>query len=221
MSFQSFVDFIWPKLNKISEDQKKKIEVSLRSHITDISSVDWSLCSDVALEEARRLNDDEANRRRSAESKAIVLLASVGAILPVLATVGGLFSVSGYGSYITAFFVTLFFATILHVMAAAVNAFKVIKVSVSYRVDVPDLVSAWEVHDPKKALIRKILVSVRNNWDAVNEKVSYNKLAQAHFVRAMWLFFILMVCRTAIYVYQDLDFLNTFFLWIDNLLSMH
>jgi len=76
----------WPWLEKLTPEQQKTLEDSLTRDEARIDALDFGKDGDAALEEARRLADSEAERRRGTDQKAATYLPLVAALIPLVLT---------------------------------------------------------------------------------------------------------------------------------------
>jgi hypothetical protein len=91
----------------------------------------------------------------------------------------------------------LFTAAAGYLFGGAVWAFLTLRIAVSFRIDVMDLVSIWATPARKADLAKGLLSCVRYERRGVNEKVSFIKMAHAFGLRAMAVFLAAMVVHTA------------------------
>jgi hypothetical protein len=152
---------------------------------------------EILIEEARRLTDAEAARRTSADTRATTYLAVMGVLAPILATLAP----SAVGSKTSAVHsvvtLVLFAAAGLYLLRFGVWSFRVVQVSTGARVDAVDLIKVWEDKDPRIKLAKRLLFCVRWSRRAVNYKVSCIKMAHEYGLRALCVFVLAVIVRSA------------------------
>ncbi|MEO9461893.1 MAG: hypothetical protein ABJ242_04070 [Marinomonas sp.] len=166
---------------------------NLKRDLESIENEGWEEDRDATLEEARRVVDAEMQRRKGAETKAATYLAVVSALVPVAYTAQGTI-LKGSGSIgLDVLNVVLLSLGVCYIVAAGVWAFRTLKVSVSARVDIPQLLSASRKEQTKRAILQANLVASRNNWAGVNRKVTNIKMAHEFLLRAFLTFALLVL----------------------------
>lgn len=152
---------------------------------------------EILIEEARRLTDAETARRTTADTRATTYLAVMGVLAPILATLapGGVgVKTSIVHSAIT---LVLFTAAGLYLLRFGIWSFRAVQVSTGARVDAVDLIKIWEDKDPRVKLAKRLLFCVRWSRRAVNYKVSCIKMAHEYGVRALIVFVLALIFRSA------------------------
>ncbi|ALM54065.1 hypothetical protein [Halomonas huangheensis] len=176
---------MWPMLEKPSKDEISRIESKTKADIEKVKDNDWGSEVDVYIDEARRIHDQENNRRSTAETKAGVYLAVVGAFAPLLASLATFSMERIYSKYILFIYFGLIVLSFSCLFFSGLWALRALNVVPSSRVDIEELVSMSSETDPKKYLLIKLLVSSRFNRKSVNDKVTCVKMANAFLVRAV------------------------------------
>ena len=186
-------EIVWPTLvedasAKRSNEKREQHELEAIEHAT------WNDEKPV-LEEARRLADLEANRRKTAESKATIYLAALAAMLPLTGALVGAspeqFDASSQWQAAT--FVIMLCITAIYFVAAGVWSLRTIKTSVHHRLDVNDVLAAQKYSSAEAVLCKAILRSVVNNRSGTNRKVDCMSMAHAFFVNLFVLYVVLLV----------------------------
>lgn len=193
----NLLELIWPELQTLTAQERKEQEAGYQQDATSIRAANWDADTDAALEEARRLDDAESDRRKTADGKASIYLAAVTALAPVLASL--LPSIWSDKSTIAYSIVSLaiFFLATLYLFRAGIWAFETLRVSTTSRVDASDLASMWCKTDPKPELVQKLLLAVRYNHSGTNRKVSCIKMTHAFLLRAFLSFILLLIVQVA------------------------
>lgn len=192
-------ELFWPILVELTDEEKTKDQENLKKDISNIKNTDWSENSELALDEAKKLNELERQRRGSADSKAAIYLTAITALAPVLVSLIPSVITNGKNPFIidTVSF-CIFVYAMINLLRAALWAFNTLKVSASNRVDVTDLTRIWSVkYSHKEKLIKENLYAVRANRDGVNRKVTCIKMTHELLLRTFLSFFILLMIQTA------------------------
>ncbi|ACX87510.1 hypothetical protein H5A34_12530 [Pectobacterium brasiliense] len=198
MKCKDIREFFWPILVELTDDEKIKDQKNLNKDISNIKNTDWSENSELALDEAKKLNELESQRRGSADSKAAIYLTAITALTPVLVSLIPSVITNGKNPFIIdtlSFFIFVY--AMMNLLRAALWAFNTLKVSASNRVDVADLTRIWSVkYFHKEKLIKENLCAVRGNRDGVNRKVTCIKMTHELLLRTFFSFFILLMIQT-------------------------
>lgn len=180
------IDFLWPLLAPPSPGDKEREREGLRNDIEKIRSNNWGKDIDVLIEEARRLHDLENDRRKTADTKAGIYLAAVGAIAPIYASLASSPTENGYSNTVFFVYVFLLFISFAYLFSSGLWAFRALKVSTSTRVDIQELLSATKKNNPKESLVKDLLISSRSNRKNVNDKVTKVKMTDAFLIRTFF-----------------------------------
>ncbi|KAB0504542.1 hypothetical protein [Pseudomonas moorei] len=191
------IELIWPAMEPLTSQELKLQDARHKQDIAKINIARWAVDTDAALEEARRLDDAESDRRKTADSKASIYLAAVTALTPVLASLlPSIWSDKSTISFSVCSLAIFFLAT-LYLFRAGIWAFETLRVSTSSRVDATDLASLWSAATPKPELVKKLLIAVRYNHAGANRKVSCIKMTHAFLLRAFLAFILLLIVQVA------------------------
>jgi hypothetical protein len=187
-----FKEFFWPSLEPLTPTQETA-KISRDQQIDgNIQSFKPKKQAAVALDEARRLNDVENERRKSADQKATTYLAFVAAILPLILTVTTAFWDKKAGNVPLWLNIGLLIIAIIYTIRAGKWAFEVLKVAPSHRLGASDFDKAWKQTDPTLHLTQSILQTIRLNEDGTNQKISSIKMTHEFLFRAFIAFFLLL-----------------------------
>ena len=192
-------EFFWPLLEKLSEEDLKKEAESLEGDISKIEINNWNDGCELALGEAKKLNELEEQRRSSADSKAAIYLAAITALAPVLISlIPGAITKFGNGKFIECMSFIIFIYALSNLLRAALWAFNTLKVSASHRVDINELINIWSGEDKKYEveLIIANLRCVRRNRNGVNTKVTAIKMTHELLLRTFFAFVFLLLIQT-------------------------
>jgi hypothetical protein len=182
-------DLLWPRLSRNSDNE------SLQRDLELISKVDPGDFVDAALGEARRLYDQEQQRRSSADSKGGLYLGVATAFLASLITLSPL-AIDIIGKSESSLLTALAWLMLITMAISATVAFRCIlwakgalKVTAFQTMNWRDLL---KVSDEKVelTLFRDTLKYLRHNDVATNEKVTNVKMAEA-LLKSAWFWLIL------------------------------
>ncbi len=192
--------FVWPWLEEHTPQEKQALAASLTADEARINSLDFKRGTAIAIEEARRLSDSEAQRRRGTDQKAATYLPLVAALVPLILTVVTAFwekKTGGAPAWINMLLLAL---AVSYTAAAGLWAFEELKVSVSHEPGLDDFEKAWSGSTPGEALARRVLLHTRRNREGVNWKVSCIIMAHAFLLRAFLTFSLLLLVNIAWYL---------------------
>ncbi|WP_158918708.1 hypothetical protein [Caulobacter sp. S45] len=190
-------DWIWPVLERPDDEHLVREGQRLQQDLDSVRSAKFDDDIDVLLAEARRLFDAEGERRKGADTRATGYLTVVGVLITLLAAVAPV--ALGPTKDISKTLVTLalFAAAASYLFGGAIWAFRTLRVAISHRLDVNDLIEIWATPARKTDLVKGILACVRYERRVVNEKISFIKMTHAFGLRAVAVFLIAIVVRTA------------------------
>lgn len=196
-TIKNILDIVWPILNDFTDAEKEEMKVSLENDNNIIKSTNWLTETDVALEEARRLNDAEMDRRKNAETKAGVYLAAVTALSPVLVSLlTGLWDDKS-PLLLNIVSTILFVLAVIYLFYAGIWAFRTLKISSFHRVDVINLSTSWKKKKPSAALVKQLLQVVRFNREGVNKKVTCIIMTHEFLLRSFLCFIFLLIIKVS------------------------
>ena len=191
------IEFVWPRLRGLSKSEAAKADAEAIAERRDLSRQSWRRDTDVILEEARRLTDAEAERRKTADAKAATYLTVVGVLTPILSSLAPTLSDSKANAALRTISAPLLILAVVYLVTAGIWAFRTLRVGMTHRVDTADLVTIWSQRAPKAALVGQLLRAAYANRGPVNDKVSRIKMTDAFLVRAFVTFAILLVVQAA------------------------
>ncbi|WP_246881749.1 MULTISPECIES: hypothetical protein [unclassified Pseudomonas] len=188
-------DLLWPILEKPSAAEIQGEKDAIAKQQLLIQKGDWTLGADVALDEARRLYDAEAERRRSADTKAGIYFAAITALVPVLTSlIPSIWSDKASAPFaITS--LLIFALAVCYLVKAGLWAFHTLKVSRFHQVHSSDLVRIANSSESRAALAKEITQAVNANYSLVNEKVTCIKMTHEFLLRAFFAFALLMAVQ--------------------------
>jgi hypothetical protein len=190
-------ELFWPRLEPLSQSQIDSAHQRDQTAIQQIRRQSWRRDTDAALEEARRLNEAELERRKTVDTKAATYLTVVGVLTPILSTFGPSLSDAKESLAFRLISALLLILAVAYLVSAGLHAFHALRVGVSHRVDTSELTAIWSRPSPKRALIRQLLEAVYRDRNPVNEKVSSIKMTDEFLVRAFITFALLLAIQSA------------------------
>lgn len=211
MSFEDIREFFWPVLVELNSEEIRQDQEKLDNDILIIKNTDWTNESELALDEAKKLNELENQRRVGAESKAAIYLTAITALAPVLVSlVPGIISSGGNNAFVDFLSFAIFVYALSNLLRAALWAFNTLKVSASNRIDTIDLVRIWGGAGDayKKNLIVENICAVRKNRDGVNRKVTCIKMTHELLLRTFLAFVLLLLLQTSMSFIPNISIAN-------------
>jgi hypothetical protein len=193
-------EFFWPWLDRLSTDEIKKQEERRKNDRVRIDKLNLRRDGDVALDEARRMADSEAERRRGTDQKAATYLPLVAALVPLILTVVSALWDKKAGSAPGWLNMPLLGLAVAYTAAAGLWAFRVLEVTISHEAGLGDFELVWSKPRPAQAFARRILLYTRLNQDRINWKVSCIKMAHAFLLRAFITFSLLLIINIVWYL---------------------
>jgi len=188
-------EFLWPILERPTAAEVQREGAAAKELHLSIQQGDWKVGADVALDEARRLFDAEAERRRSADTKAGIYFAAITALVPVLTSlIPSIWSDKASATFaVTSLFI--FALAVCYLVKAGLWAFHTLKVSRFNQVHSSDLARIAGNLESRVALAKEITHAVTSNYSLVNEKVTCIKMTHEFLLRAFLTFALLMVVQ--------------------------
>lgn len=188
-------EFLWPILERPTTADVQSDGAAVRELHLSIQQGDWTPGADVALDEARRLFDAEAERRRSADTKAGIYFAAITALVPVLTSlIPSIWSDKASATFAVTSLL-IFALAVCYLVKAGLWAFHTLKVSRFNQVHSSDLAHIAGNSEARVALAKEITKAVTSNYSLVNEKVTCIKMTHEFLLRAFLTFALLMVVQ--------------------------
>ncbi|MDP4482709.1 hypothetical protein [Pseudoalteromonas distincta] len=222
------LDLFWPHLIKESATAKSKnqsidlaaikdIEASKnkRNRMLSFFQNETDNGSDLLLEEARRLYDQEIGRRASADNKAGVYIAAVLALLSILITQLPTVLKNDIYLFTQILSITSLSLGVTNLLRALMWAQNVLKVSAFHTLNSLDLLECRKTNEPSLELAKYTLTALRKNYDLTNDKVTYIKMTHALMISASFWLLVLLVTQVATHIFpllaekfETIDFLK-------------
>ncbi|MHC3823263.1 hypothetical protein [Pseudomonas sp. G3-19] len=188
-------EFVWPILEKQTVAEAQALSDSESKLRASIQQDNWSPGAAVALDEARRLYDAEAERRRSADTKAGIYFAAITALVPVLTSLIPSIWNDKASAIFSGASLLIFALAICYLVNAGLWAFHTLRVSQFNQIHSSDLVRLAGSSESPTTLIKEITLAIHLNYPLVNEKVTCIKMTHVFLLRAFLTFALLMVIQ--------------------------
>ncbi|GIU32525.1 hypothetical protein L2719_10125 [Shewanella schlegeliana] len=192
-------DLFWPTLTRNNNNIADKVN----EDICKIQNSKPKSARTVVLDEARRLYDQEQNRRSTTDSKAGIYIAISTALIPTLLSLTP-FIMSGERPIVLNFIILCsFLLSIITLSRCALWSHEALQVSPFYQLDWKVLISSKSTKKLEICLAKQLLCNLRKNYELTNEAVTCIKMAHALVTSAwIWLFICILV-RLFSYIYVD------------------
>lgn len=193
------IEIVWPTRGDWRPAELAEIREANREETDDIRSTDWSVESDLALEEARRLANAEEDRRKTAESKASTLLMVAAALVPILTYLETAIWDAKMGTAPKWVSLPILALAVLYLCWSALWALRTVATSNYQQVYHADLVLMWkdgrEGPEIRRRLATETFLASRLNQDAINKKITCSKMGHAFLFRAILAFALLLLVQ--------------------------
>lgn len=188
-------ELVWPLLERPGHVEAGQDAAKTQVELDFIRQATLADDLDTLLDETRRLTDAEADRRKTAESKATIYLTVVGVLAPILASITPTILVDKGGLTRPLVTLAIFMIAGLYLLRSGLWAFRTLQVGASSRLDAVELIAMWGQPDRKAALAKGLLGCVRRNRAGVNAKVTCIKMAHELGIRAFLMFVLAIIVR--------------------------
>jgi hypothetical protein len=194
---KSFFDLIWPRPEKITDAQLAQYKQEDKEDLERIK--DWQGKSDpdinVYLDAARRVLDDETQRKSSADTRATAFIAAIATLVPLMTWALGSSPPACERGIPCNIWATVFTVAVVYLARAALWSLRTLAVANYHVIGVNDLVRMNTEHkgQASKELIKKTLLCARKNQDTINAKLTDIKIAQRCLVNGI----IVLACLLA------------------------
>lgn len=199
MNRRPLLDWVFPYIEPLDATERAAESQRLSRDIAAIEGVDWSVSVERALDEAQKVAAAEADRVRTAESKATTYLAVLAALVPVIITLQAANWEKKAGPAPDAARLVVLAVATVYVAAVGYHAFMALQVSGFQRVGEAEIAAAWLTPNPLRKLTRGTLLATRRSRDAVNAKVTRIRVTHEHLLRAFGTFVILLLLDPLFY----------------------
>ena len=190
-----YVNFCWPMLGRISAADKQKYDLEdldLDRKINSFKAVNDKEVIGVYLEAVLRIQADEEGRKASAESRATTFIAALAAIIPLMTWALGnsarpAISTGWFSLAWSILWTLIFILSVAYFIASTYWSLRSINVANYHVIGIETLLEFNKgCTDVSREMIKRILLYSRKNRDTINEKITFIKIAQAHFVRGVF-----------------------------------
>lgn len=188
-------EFFWPILEGESPSDKELREKWISSIVGSVKDGDWSKHSEVALEEARRIYDAEADRKKGADTKAGIYLAAITALIPVLVSLIAVLWGDHTPKAIGLISLFIFACAVTYLLRAGYWAFNTLKVKGFNQLDPQQIAACWIKPNPPEALAKALSLAVVKNYEQTNRKISCILMTHTLLIRAFVTFAVLLTLQ--------------------------
>jgi len=208
-------DIIWPTLEKLSQTQIEAIRDEENKIVAAVGTASFSTEVETALDQARRIDHDEDERRKTAEAKASNFLLVLAALVPLLTYLETSIWDAKAGTaprWITLFLLSI---AVAYLAGAAFWALRTISVGNYHTIGVADLLACMIRQQPKEELAKQTLIAARRNQNTINSKVAAVKMAHEFMLRGVLAFCALLLVQAAF------EFVHVLGFWENQLTAVH
>lgn len=203
MKYLVIFKHIWPTLGKRTIQEIDADLEELRRNINGIELTDWSNAAEPALSEARRLYEEEEERRRVADTKATNLLTVAVALMSVLTFFEGIVWGEKIGSAPRWLTFSLLTLALMYVAGFGYWVLLTLKLHPYYRVGTEDLVKMAVRHKPHLGpYIVSYLKCTRRNQHINNSRLSCLNMAHKFFFRIFAIFAMVVIVESGFGLYD-------------------
>lgn len=191
-------NFLWPTIGNLSPAEIKKDEADFARDIEAIDAADWSVASDTALGEARRMYEEEEERRRVADSKATNYLTVAVALMSLLTFFEGVVWGEKIGSAPRWLTFSLLTLALIYTVAFGYWAFAALKLKGYHRTGPTELAELALRRKPNHGhYLVRYLKCTRANQRVNNDRLSYMNMAHRFLFRVFVLFGAVVIIESA------------------------
>jgi hypothetical protein len=188
-------DLFWPTLEKFSADEVRRLHEREGADLEAIRVVTFGNASAAALEQARRIEADEEERKKTAETKASNFLLVVAALVPLLTYFESAVWEGKTGTAPKYLTLPLLSIAVAYLACAAFWAFRTVAVGAYHRVGIGDALDIITSAQPTERLAKGIMTATRRNQETLNLKISAAKMAHEFMLRAVLAFCFLLLLQ--------------------------
>lgn len=201
MKWRKVVDAVFPHIEPLDQQQIDINKKRLDEDVEAIENARWESCEDRALDEVHRIAASEAERLKTAETKATTYLAVLAALVPLIITLQAANWEKKTGPAPEGLKLFVLALATVYIAAAGYHAFKTLQVSGFQRVGEAEVAAAWKLRFPMRRIIRSTLLATRRSRDAVNAKVTRIRVTHEHLLRAFGAFVLLLLLDPVFYAF--------------------
>lgn len=177
---------IWPSIEPLKPAELANDRQETMNDTAEIRAMSVQQNQEQFLEAARGVQEVEAGRKAAAETRAAMYITATAALIPLLTWIvtngPAECGAESWPLWRTGFFA----ASVIYLMGAAYWSLKAMSVTAYHCIAVETLMKIHKSgEDLTAALTRETLLIARRNRDAINEKITYVKVTQEWFFRAV------------------------------------
>jgi hypothetical protein len=182
-------EVFWPMLDPLPENEESEVD-EITIHIEEDNL-------EMAFDLKIKMTENEEDRRKGVESKAALLLSSIG-----LATtlVLGANSFVGTDNYLWTKVILGLLCIVLciYTLMTVLYSMKCLARASYHRLAFSDINITGKPHDYRRKLLKKMNGHIRENQVTINEKVDYMVMSQEFYLRSLIVIFIYAVLGIAL-----------------------
>jgi len=189
------MDLFWPTLDRPSADEVNHLQ---QSEITDLEAIRiarFGNASVLALDQARRIEADEEERRRTAEAKASNFLLVLAALVPLLTYLDSAIWGAKTGTAPRYLILPTLAIAVAYLASAAFWSFRTVAVGTYHRIGIGDALTLISDDQSTEQLAKGVMMATRRNQETLNLKVSAAKMAHAFMLRGVLAFCFLLLLQ--------------------------
>ncbi len=190
---KNFREFFWPLLEPLEERQPST--VSLED--VKLSCEDLDKCYDLAM----KYYEDEADRKRSVESKSTIFISAIGFTTAILLSVTKdlVLGVNKELASVVYLLLILLVCIVIYMARAVWFAIKALERQGYHSLSYKDIININNSGEYRNQLIVKVINFTIKNQDVVNLKVDYMVMAHEYFKRAIIAIVLYSLCLATTY----------------------
>jgi hypothetical protein len=193
----SLREFFWPMLEPASGEAIGQAAARMQADRDDIDLTVLRGNLDTILDEARRLFDAEAERRRTAENRATFYITAVGVLIPILASIAPAVIDPKKAVVLPVITLVMFGVATAYLVAGIYWAFKTLSVAKSATLSANELAKIGGQRNSESRLIKGLLNCIRYNYPLTNQKVDAAKMSREFALRAGITFALAILIKSA------------------------
>lgn len=192
----AFLDLFWPTLERPSADEVRNLHEREVADLEAIRVARFGTAMALALDQARRIESDEDERRKTAEAKASNFLLVLAALVPLLTYFQSAIwdaKTDTAPKYLT---LTTLVIAVAYLIGAAFWSFRTVAVGTYHRIGIGDALALISDEQSTEQLAKGVMMATRRNQEVLNLKVSAAKMAHQFLLRGVLTFCFLLLLQT-------------------------
>ena len=191
----AFLDLFWPTLEGPSADEVRNLHESEIADLEAIRVAKFGKAVDLALDQARRVEFDEEERRKTAETKASNFLLVLAALVPLLTYFESAIWDAKTGTAPKYLTLPALVIAVAYLIGAAFWSFRTVAIGTYHRIGIGDAVTLISDEQSTERLAKSVMMATRRNQEVLNLKVSAAKMAHQFLLRGVLTFCFLLLLQ--------------------------